>query len=796
MNDGVGRYRPLTDDERKTAAPGDNADKVEPPTIPPPEAGSAEEAARKVFRRKPHAIWTYRDPNGEPLFHVARFDDDGGKKILPLCWTGKGWKSKGWPAPRPLYVLDKIAARPDATIIICEGEKAADAAAVIFRDFVATTSSGGAQSAAKTDWAPLAKRRVIVWRDNDEAGLAYAREVVARLVELGCEVSIIDAAEFAAIDPTGGSRSTSSGWDAADALAEWPDLDALRATALKLAASVEAPRSGDAQERSALDALAGGDLAPYVALAKADEGFPFEPCAIEALGKLAKDRRPDYERLRSRLKAETGVRVPALETAMLAQGAASATGDGLPGRPIDFDEIEPWLDPVDGGELLSELARVIGRYVVIEPRQRDAVALWAAHAHAHDLRDASPPLVIKAPTMRSGKTRLIETLERLVPRPLFLSGITVAFLERVIETHRPTILIDEYDALMSADPALAEAARAQLNRSSRRRGARVGKNVPLPGGGYEARMFSTWAPTVIAGIGDPPATVIDRAIVIDLKRKLSTETVAPLRERDGADLGVLKRKIARFVADNETALRAIEPNPPLPADNDRARDMWEPLLAVADVAGGDWPERARRAGVALVDASEQGLGEGNVDVLLLSDIRDIFVHEFPPDREANRKGPGRPDDGPRLATKDLLEKLHVLEERPWSAWGRARKPMTDKALGDRLRPYGVRSRTIRVGTSTPKGYYMRALQDAFARYLPASFPPNRHTATNAENQGESEDFDPPQISNLLRIENAGNPNENGFCDGVADENGEEPPIAGYESGGRAPEPSPKWTGEL
>jgi hypothetical protein len=91
---------------------------------------------------------------------------------------------------------------------------------------------------------------------------------------------------------------------------------------------------------------------------------------------------------------------------------------------------------------------------------------------------------------------------------------------------------------------------------------------------------------------------------------------------------------------------------------------------------------------------------------------------------------------------------------------------------------------------------MRALQDAFARYLPASFPPNRHTATNAENQGESEDFDPPQISNLLRIENAGNPNENGFCDGVADENGEEPPIAGYESGGRAPEPSPKWTGEL
>ena len=120
-----------------------------------------------------------------------RFDDDGGKKILPLCWTGKGWKSKAWPAPRPLYNLDQIAARPDAATIVCEGEKAADAAALIFPEFVATTSSGGARSAAKTDWAPLAKRRVIVWPDTDEAGIGYAQEVTARLVEFGCDLWII-----------------------------------------------------------------------------------------------------------------------------------------------------------------------------------------------------------------------------------------------------------------------------------------------------------------------------------------------------------------------------------------------------------------------------------------------------------------------------------------------------------------------------------------------------------------------------------------------------------------------------
>ena len=123
-------------------------------------------------------------------------------------------------------------------------------------------------------------------------------------------------------------------------------------------------------------------------------------------------------------------------------------------------------EPVDGEELLTELSEAIGAYVIMDEHQRDAAALWAAHAHAHDFRDTSPPLVIKSPAMRSGKTKLVEVLERLVPRPLFVSGITVSFLERAIEAHRPTLLIDEYDALTSNDPALAEAARAQLNRSA------------------------------------------------------------------------------------------------------------------------------------------------------------------------------------------------------------------------------------------------------------------------------------------------------------------------------------------
>ena len=150
----------------------------------------------------------------------------------------------GHSAPRPLYGLDRIASRPDAPVIVCEGEKAADAAAKIFPDHAAVTSSGGSQAAAKSAWSPLSGRKVTIWPDNDESGANYANEVAAILNKLGCEVSVIDADALAAID--GGGRGSSFepiGWDAANALAEWTDPEALQSAALsraKLFAATEA----------------------------------------------------------------------------------------------------------------------------------------------------------------------------------------------------------------------------------------------------------------------------------------------------------------------------------------------------------------------------------------------------------------------------------------------------------------------------------------------------------------------------------------------------------------------------
>jgi hypothetical protein len=776
MND---RYSPLTDSERAATALHLSR-QVEPaaaePMLPPADAEPAEVAAVRLFGREPDALWRYTNAEGQTAFCVLRYSEaDGRKSVLPLCWFAKGWRSKHWPAPRPLYNLDKIVARPDAPIIVCEGEKAGDAAVLVFPKSIATTSSGGSNAAAKTDWTPLAGRCVCVWPDNDEAGARYAREVAAILAALECDVSIVDAAILAGID--GGARGAThnpDGWDAADAVVEWTDLAALRTKVMDLAKPAPAPaqNGGDLDaEREAVARLAEGDFSAFLARANADPGFPFEPLVIAALNSFARNRAPDFERLRARLKAETKVRLAPLEAAMKVEDAEVGAGDGMAGRPISYDEIKPWEEAVNGADLLSELSGAIGAYVIMDKPQRDAVALWAVFAHAHDLRDYAPFLIIVSPLKRCGKTKLQETLARLTPRPQPTSGISAALFARLMEKHRPTLFIDEYDTIARGDREVAAALRGQLNSSFNKRSAVVLRLVPSQNEGWQERLFSTWAPTCVAGIGTVPDTVEDRSVMIRLARKLRAEAVMRLRGRDGSDLAILARKIARFVNDNEHAVRVVEPTAP-DALNDRQADAWDPLFAIADVAGGEWPKRTREAALTLCRVDEAEAAERDIKIMLLTDIRDIFAKVCPEDDPAHEpERTGRADDGPRLLTKRLLDELHKLEERLWDAWGQAKKPMTGTDLASLLRPYRIRSDTVRgedaMGNPVRgKGYYLRSFKDAFSRYLPVSGPSGRDTVTNSENAGETEVFGDVTNANCHGSQNAGNTSKSGLCHGV------------------------------
>jgi putative DNA primase/helicase len=285
-------------------------------------------------------------------------------------------------------------------------------------------------------------------------------------------------------------------------------------------------------------------------------------------------------------------------------------------------------------------------------------------------------------------------------------------------------LIDELDALMAGDKEMAQALRGLINAGFDRAGARLVMNVPTPGG-YEPREFSCWAPVALAGIGKLPDTVRDRSIELEMKRKLPSETVRKLRRRDGAELNELARKLVRWTKENLAALKTAAPSMP-DGLNDRATDAWEPLVAIADRAGGRWPGLARAASLSL---SGEGMRDDNIDTLLLSDIRDVFL----------AKG------GDRITGKELVTALNELEDRPWSEWSRGR-PMSQSQMSRRISEYGVVSGNIKTGfgAETAKGYYLRSFEDAFSRYLSPHTPSppvsNRQSGTVLEEQGETTDF--------------------------------------------------------
>lgn len=163
----------------------------------------------------PTATWIYRDAEGRDLGRTHRFDRDGQKEFRPLTLWRKGaaaptWRWQSWPEPRPLYGLDRLAKRPEAPVVVAEGEKSADAAQRLLPGHVAVTSPGGSKAAAKADWSQLAGRHVAIWPDADDPGDKYAQAVAAALKSVGAASVVIVSLSAAVV----------KGWDAADAEAE------------------------------------------------------------------------------------------------------------------------------------------------------------------------------------------------------------------------------------------------------------------------------------------------------------------------------------------------------------------------------------------------------------------------------------------------------------------------------------------------------------------------------------------------------------------------------------------------
>lgn len=365
-------------------------------------------------------------------------------------------------------------------------------------------------------------------------------------------------------------------------------------------------------------------------------------------------------------------------------------------------EADPYADVPDepGWRPLGDVAAFLTRFVrFAHDDQVTAVALWIAHTWGFAASDSTPKLSIQSAEKRSGKTRLLEVIELLTRSPIRTASITPAALFRIIEALEPALLIDEVDTIWKGNTDRAEELRGLLN-AGQRRGASVYRCVG-EGGGQVVKEFPAYTPVALAGIGELPDTLTDRAVIIRLERRRPADTVEPFRWRFHAEEAkTLALRVGAWTQRNIEVLRAV---PVMPVGVvDRAADTWEPLLAIADAAGGDWPDRSRRAAVNLNDTRPEG--ESSVGAQLLADIRDLF------DRPKNK---GRD----RLISQDIVNALNANEEREYGAMHRG-DGMNPIDLARMLRPFGVRPQKVRVGDDSSRGYYFDNFRDAFDRYLP------------------------------------------------------------------------------
>jgi len=408
-----------------------------------------------------------------------------------------------------------------------------------------------------------------------------------------------------------------------------------------------------------------------------------------------------YDRVRKTEANALGVRVVTLDELVKKNRKGEDSGK------LPFDEVDPWPEPIDPATLLTEIAGTIRRFIVCNEEVVLAATLWVTMTWFMDVVQVAPMAVITAPEKRCGKSLFLNLLGKLAARAITASSISPAATYRSIQAWSPTLLIDEADTFLKDN----EEMRGVLNSGHTRDSAYV---IRTQGESFIPTKFSTWAAKAISGIGYLSDTLMDRAIVLELRRKLPQEKVERIRYAEPKLFDELRAKLARFSEDYSDRIR--EARPPLPESlNDRAQDNWEPLLSIAMAGGDEWLQIGKETALKLsgVEGTLQTIG-----VELLSEIQKIFVEK----------------NTDRIFTEELIKSLSADDEKPWSTYDKG-KPINSRQLASQLKKYGLASKTIRIVSDTAKGYMLEQFQDAFSRYVGPSLENIRHTSQSAVQKG-------------------------------------------------------------
>jgi putative DNA primase/helicase len=415
----------------------------------------------------------------------------------------------------------------------------------------------------------------------------------------------------------------------------------------------------------------------------------------EKLKELAALSDVEYENQRHAVRARWGMRLSVLDKLVERERVKLRAAD----EALGLDR-QPCLEAVSGLELINDLVTDLTRYVSLDPDYAITTAFWVIHTYLLDCGFITPRLAITAPEKRCGKTTLLHWLRTTVQRPKNTDNISAAAVYHVVEDQHPTLLIDEADTFLGNNNEL----RGILNSGHQQDGTvdrwdQRSKSII---------SFSTYSACAISLIGNLPSTLQDRSIRIRLRRRRPDEKVASLRLGTVSELA---GQCARWALDNNPYLG----DPPIPAELfNRVEDNWRPLLAIADVIGGPWPERLRAIAVRI---AELEAGEDpSQGTQLLHDIKEIL--------------------GSRAwITSSLL--IGRLNTKTWA--------MNGKRLAGMLKPYGIEPTQQRHGGEPERGYLAVDFADAFARYLtvpdvpdvPAPTPPPAKTSPPDVSEGRA-----------------------------------------------------------
>jgi hypothetical protein len=250
----------------------------------------------------------------------------------------------------------------------------------------------------------------------------------------------------------------------------------------------------------------------------------------------------------------------------------------------------------------------------------------------------------------------------------------------------PTLLIDEADTFIkNADGNI----KGLINSGHTKSGAQVLKCV---GDSHTPQVFDTWHPMVIASIGALEDTIMDRSIIINLRRKRPSENVQRLPSDLSEEWKDWRSKALRWFMDNASRLNDFNQIEPEYRGNDRAVDNWVPLFTLAKAVNDTWYSRCEAAYAELVSEVEMEL-----PTLLLSDIRSHVV------KTTNT----------RISSSSMVQNLLADETAPW-----ADMRLTPARVASMLAPYNIKPKDMRIGGKVLRGYESTQFEDAFERYLP------------------------------------------------------------------------------